>query len=151
LPVAARRSGGVQWIVELSGGYGRVADGDDPESFARAIEGVIDGPLPVDAATARARLVEAVGEAAVARRAIELYRSAADGANDGRRAAPDGRYAPSPPGADPGSSSRPVATRRFVSWRRCPPGSRPSSSWSCPLQSVTLTRRAGPASSQVGS
>jgi glycosyltransferase involved in cell wall biosynthesis len=112
LPVAARRSGGVPWIVDLSGGYGRVADGDDPESFARAIEGVLDGPLPVDAATARARLVEAVGEAAVARRAIELYRSAIDGANAGRGAAPDGRDAPSPPGADAAPEAPTTPARR---------------------------------------
>jgi hypothetical protein len=36
---------------------------------------VLRESLPVDPVTARARLVEAVGEAAVARRAIELYRS----------------------------------------------------------------------------
>jgi glycosyltransferase involved in cell wall biosynthesis len=112
LPVAARRSGGVPWIVELSGGYGRVADGDDPESFARAIERVLDGPLPIDAATARARLVQAVGEAAVARRAIELYRSAIDGANAGRGAAPDGRDVPSPPGADLAHEAATTTARR---------------------------------------
>ena len=77
LPVATRRSGGVPWIVELSGGYGAVAGGDDPEAFATAIDAVLAGRLPVDAATARARLVEAVGEAAVASKAMELYREAA--------------------------------------------------------------------------
>lgn len=77
LPVAARPSGGVPWIVELSGGYGEVAAGNDAAALAGSIESVLHGALPVDAATARARLVEAVGEAAVARRAIELYRSLA--------------------------------------------------------------------------
>jgi glycosyltransferase involved in cell wall biosynthesis len=78
LPVAARRSGGVPWIVELSGDYGAVAGGDDPEAFAAAIEAVLAGGLPVDAATARARLVEAVGADAVARRALDLYRGAVE-------------------------------------------------------------------------
>ena len=74
LPVASRRSGGVPWIIELSGGFGRVAEADEPESFApgdqrRARR--VDSP-----STRRPRelaLVDAVGEAAVARRAIELY------------------------------------------------------------------------------
>ncbi|MDO8485178.1 MAG: glycosyltransferase [Candidatus Limnocylindrales bacterium] len=74
LPVAARRSGGVPWIVELSGGYGSVADGDDSAAFARAIEAALAGPLPVDAATARASLIREVGQAAVAERALDLYR-----------------------------------------------------------------------------
>jgi glycosyltransferase involved in cell wall biosynthesis len=74
LPVAARQSGGVPWIIELSGGYGRVADGDSPEAFAAAIAAVLQGGLPVDAATARERLIDAIGEAAVARRAIDVYR-----------------------------------------------------------------------------
>jgi glycosyltransferase involved in cell wall biosynthesis len=77
LPVAARRSGGVPWIVELSGGYGRVAETDDPDAFARAIEAVLDGDVTVDAVTARRRLLDVVGEAAVARRAVDLYRAAA--------------------------------------------------------------------------
>jgi glycosyltransferase involved in cell wall biosynthesis len=81
LPVATRRSGGVPWVVELSGGYGRVADGDDPEAFASAIDAVLGGGLPVDAATARRRLVDVVGEAAVARQALELYRIAASSAH----------------------------------------------------------------------
>ncbi|MEX1168648.1 MAG: glycosyltransferase, partial [Chloroflexota bacterium] len=80
LPVAARRSGGVPWIIELSGGYGRVADGDDPGAFAAAIQRVLAGDLPVDAETARPRLVDVVGEGAVARRCIELYRNAASNA-----------------------------------------------------------------------
>jgi glycosyltransferase involved in cell wall biosynthesis len=80
LPVATRRSGGVPWIVELSGGFGRIADGDDAPAFARAIETALGEPLPVEAAAARASLVDAVGEAAVARRALELYgRAIGDG------------------------------------------------------------------------
>jgi glycosyltransferase involved in cell wall biosynthesis len=75
LPVAARPSGGVPWIVELSGGFGSVAEGDGAPALATAIELVLDGAFPVDAATARARLVETVGEAAVARQAIDLYRA----------------------------------------------------------------------------
>lgn len=73
LPVAARQSGGVPWIVELSGGFGRVADDEGPEAFARAIEAVLDGDVAVDAPTARQRLVDAIGEAAVARQAIDCY------------------------------------------------------------------------------
>ena len=73
LPVAARQSGGVPWIIELSGGFGRVAADDDPDSFAGAIDAVLDGELPVDAATARRRLVDSVGAEAVARQAIAIY------------------------------------------------------------------------------
>jgi glycosyl transferase family 1 len=76
LPVAARRSGGVPWIIELSGGYGRVADGDGADAFGRAIEAVLDGGLAVDAAVARSRLIEAIGERAVGRQARELYERA---------------------------------------------------------------------------
>jgi glycosyltransferase involved in cell wall biosynthesis len=74
LPVATRRSGGVPWIVDLAGGYGRVAENDDAASFAAAIEGVLAGGLPVTAVTARERLVDAVGAKAVAARAVEIYR-----------------------------------------------------------------------------
>lgn len=87
LPVAARRSGGVPWIIELSGGYGRVAEEDEAEAFAAAIEAVLDGGLPVGAATARERLVEAIGEASVAKQAVERYRSAIAEAATGERAA----------------------------------------------------------------
>jgi glycosyltransferase involved in cell wall biosynthesis len=76
LPVATRRSGGVPWLVELSGGLGSVADGDEPAAFAAAIARVLDGRLPVDAETARGRLVREVGAAAVAARALELYAEA---------------------------------------------------------------------------
>ena len=76
LPVAARRSGGVPWIVELAGGFGRVAEADDAASFAEAIDGVLAGDLPVDARVARDRLVAVVGAKAVATRAIEIYREA---------------------------------------------------------------------------
>ena len=79
LPVAARRSGGVPGIIQLSGGYGRVADGDDPASFATAIEGTLAGELSLDAASARRRLVDGVGAPAVAGQAIELYRDLAAG------------------------------------------------------------------------
>lgn len=76
LPVASRRSGGVPWIVELSGGYGAVADGDDVAAFAAAIETVVDRHLAVTAAEARTRLVGSVGAAAVATRAIAWYEKA---------------------------------------------------------------------------
>lgn len=76
LPVAARRSGGVPWIIRLSGGYGSVADGNDAHAFANAIEAVLAGAVHVDAASARSRLVEAIGERAVAGQAIELYEQA---------------------------------------------------------------------------
>jgi glycosyltransferase involved in cell wall biosynthesis len=73
LPVATRRSGGVPWIVELSGGAGAVAGGDDEAAFAVAIETVLDGRSSVDPAEARARLVAAVGQAAVAARTMACY------------------------------------------------------------------------------
>ena len=76
LPVATRRSGGVPWIVELSGGAGAVADGDDDAAFAAAIEKVLDGGVSVGAAEARARLVAEVGAAAVATRTLACYRDA---------------------------------------------------------------------------
>ncbi len=76
LPVAARRSGGVPWIIELSGGYGQVAEADDSEAFAAAIERALVGPLGVSAAGASERLIDVIGEAAIAQRTIELYRSA---------------------------------------------------------------------------
>lgn len=105
LPVATRRSGGVPWIVELSGGFGRIADGEDASAFGRAIEAALSEPLPVDAATARASLVDAVGEAAVARRALELYGRAIGDRSD--RA----------PGEDRGPASMALA--------RWPPGGLP--------------------------
>jgi D-inositol-3-phosphate glycosyltransferase len=73
LPVAARQSGGVPWIIELSGGFGRVAADDGPEGFADAIERTLDGSFGVAPEAARLRLLQAVGAPAVARQAIELY------------------------------------------------------------------------------
>lgn len=100
LPVATRRSGGVPWIVELSGGYGQVADGDDPEAFARTIHVVLAGRLGVDAAEARERLVNAVGEAAVAEKTVELYRTAASSAAADAAANPAGTAQPTPKSDD---------------------------------------------------
>ena len=82
LPVATRRSGGVPWIVELSGGFGAVATGDDEAAFARAIETVLDGHLPVDADDARARIVAEVGRDAVAARALACYEEAVSHATE---------------------------------------------------------------------
>ena len=76
LPVAARPSGGVPWILALSGGYGQIADGGEAAALATAIERVLDGDLAVDSATARQSLVEAIGEAAVARQTLNAYREA---------------------------------------------------------------------------
>lgn len=76
LPVAARQSGGVPWIIDVSGGFGRVADGDDPGAFADAIAAALDGPFAVDAPRARARLVATIGERAVASQALAVYRDA---------------------------------------------------------------------------
>ena len=53
-----------------------MADGDDARAFADAIEAALDGPFTVDAPTARARLVEAIGERAVASQAIAVYEDA---------------------------------------------------------------------------
>ena len=74
LPVATRRSGGVPWIVELSGGFGAVADGDDVTAFAGAIEAVLERRISATAQEGRERLVAAVGTASVTRRTIDRYR-----------------------------------------------------------------------------
>jgi glycosyltransferase involved in cell wall biosynthesis len=74
LPVASRRSGGVPWVLELSGGFGAVADGDDAAAFAAAIETVLDRRFPAAAPEARARLVAAVGATAITKLTIEGYR-----------------------------------------------------------------------------
>ncbi len=73
LPVAARRSGGVPWVIEMSGGFGEVAEGDDSDAFVRAVERVLDrredpkgGLDATAAAAARERLLASVGPAAVA-------------------------------------------------------------------------------------
>ena len=102
LPVAARRSGGVPWIIELSGGFGRVAAGDDADAFARAIEAVLDGPLAVTAAAARARLIGAIGERTVGRQARQLYVQAVEE----RAPAPETGERPAPPRARGGTATR---------------------------------------------
>jgi hypothetical protein len=66
----------VPWIIELSGGFGQVADSEGVDAFARAIEAVLEGRLPVDATVARSRLIEAIGERAVGRQAREVYEGA---------------------------------------------------------------------------
>jgi glycosyltransferase involved in cell wall biosynthesis len=117
LPVAARRSGGVPWIIDLSGGFGHVANGDDPAAFAEAIRSTLDEPLPVDASTARARLSAAVGERAVAGQALAVYEAAIEtaavpaappGPAAGRRAA----GVPVSPGAPNARPSILLATGR---------------------------------------
>jgi hypothetical protein len=76
LPVVSRRSGGVPWIIELSGGFGAVAASDDEAAFAAAIETVLDGDPPVAPFDARTALVAEVGRAAVAARTLAIYRDA---------------------------------------------------------------------------
>ena len=98
LPVATRRSGGVPWIVELSGGFGVVADADDEAAFAEAIESVLDGPLAVEPAEARARLVATVGRDAVGARTLSLYREAAGEVAVGEGPDSDAASAPAPVG-----------------------------------------------------
>jgi len=78
LPVATRRSGGVPWVIERSGGFGAVAEDDGTTSFAHAIETVLDGGLPVDAATARSRLTGEFSGDAVAEGALGHYRDVMD-------------------------------------------------------------------------
>ena len=110
LPVAARRSGGVPWIIELAGGVGRVAEGDDAESFTRAIEATLDGELAVDAAAAREGLVAAIGERSVARQAMDVYARAIAERSPGIRDTPAGiRDAPAASG-----TGRPEVTRTTV-------------------------------------
>jgi D-inositol-3-phosphate glycosyltransferase len=77
LPVAARRSGGVPWILELSGGFGVVAQGDDVAAFAATIDAALDDRFAVSPQEARARLVASVGTAAVAERMLACYREVA--------------------------------------------------------------------------
>jgi D-inositol-3-phosphate glycosyltransferase len=120
LPVAARRSGGVPWIIELSGGFGRVADGDDAEAFARAIEAVLDEAHELDPSTARSRLVEAIGQRAVGSQALRLYESEVAQALESRSrltepAETAGQRETAVPGDDAGPSPLPrvlVATGR---------------------------------------
>jgi glycogen synthase len=78
LPVATRRSGGVPWIVERSGGFGAITADDGPGSFAAAIQAVLDGPLAVHAATARSRLTDEFSAEVVARKALAHYRDLLD-------------------------------------------------------------------------
>ena len=98
LPVVARRSGGVPWILELSGGFGAVAAGDDEAAFAKAIETVLEGHLTVAAAEARARMVAEVGQAAVSAKTLACYREAtgdiADTSDPVGSAAPLGQTRP---------------------------------------------------------
>jgi glycosyltransferase involved in cell wall biosynthesis len=116
LPVATRRSGGVPWIVQLSGGFGAVAGDDGEAAFAEAIETLLDGRTPVVAADARARLVAELGRSAVAARTLACYREAVgDGAGPGSVEAPP-VPPPSPP-TSPGSTDLPrilVATGRAL-------------------------------------
>jgi len=73
LPVAARRSGGVPWIVDTSGGFGAIAAGDDAPALAAAIHQLLGTPPAIGARAARDRIVAAFGPEAVARSALELY------------------------------------------------------------------------------
>lgn len=118
LPVAARRSGGVPWIIELSGGFGRVAGGEDPEAFASAIEAVLDGPLAIDPATARSRLTEAIGERAVAGQAIELYGQAIAGAATEFADAITSPATPEPAGSAPAATGASGLPRVLVATGR---------------------------------
>jgi hypothetical protein len=79
LPVAARRSGGVPWIVDLSGGFGTVSEGDDAMAFAAAIQALLDAKPSVSPGEARARLVAAVGRSAVGAATLERYEEAIAG------------------------------------------------------------------------
>ena len=119
LPVASRRSGGVPWIVELSGGFGAVAAGDDAAAFAAAIETVLDRRLAVSAEEARTRLVATVGAAAVATRMIDCYREAA-GRSDSTPPQDTPQLEPVLPASSPaaGIPGVLVATERIESFRR---------------------------------
>jgi teichuronic acid biosynthesis glycosyltransferase TuaC len=103
LPVATRRSGGVPWIVERSGGFGAVAEGDDPASFAAAIDAVLRGPLAVDAVAARSRLEGEFGADVVAQKALALYKDAIDrvGSSAARRTTSDTLAPPPRPTEEP--------------------------------------------------
>lgn len=119
LPVATRRSGGVPWVVELSGGFGAVASDDDISSFAAAIEAVLGGRLAVPAEEARARLVAAVGTVAVATQVLGLYREVATATGDARTlTASASRHAPTvaPTSAAPASSPSAVMRPGAIPW-----------------------------------
>ncbi len=100
LPVATRRSGGVPWIVELSGGFGAVAAGDDAAAFADAIEAVLDQRFGTTASEARARLVARVGSEAVTARMIAVYRETIAAAGGTARVA-ERAIPPEPPARPP--------------------------------------------------
>lgn len=119
LPVASRRSGGVPWIVDMSGGFGAVAGGDDEAAFAAAIEQVMDRRLGVTAEEARARLVGSVGSRAIAAQAISLYRDVArrQGSEGHPTSATRSEASPSLRAGD-GIPGILVATERIESLRR---------------------------------
>jgi glycosyltransferase involved in cell wall biosynthesis len=73
VPVVARQSGGVPWIIGLSGGYGRVAETDDPASFASAIQAGLEAAPAIAPEDARVRLVRTLGAAAVGEQARAIY------------------------------------------------------------------------------
>jgi glycogen synthase len=115
LPVATRRSGGVPWIVDRSGGFGAVVERDDPGSFAAAIQGVLDGPLPVDAAVARARLTDEFSAEVVAQKAVAHYEGVLDrlhssAALPAPRPTPGDVVAPSAASASPARLPGPLPT-----------------------------------------
>lgn len=83
LPVAARASGGVSWVIETSGGFGAVARDGSPAALADAIVRLLAGPPSTDAPRARERIRAAFGAAAVARAALALYPAADPGAPAG--------------------------------------------------------------------
>lgn len=107
LPVATRRSGGVPWIVDRSGGFGAVAENDDPSSFAAAIETVLDGPLAVDAATARCRLARDFGAESIAQKAVEHYDAVIERAHSSAARQPRAPGDPVAPSPDPGDAAAP--------------------------------------------
>ena len=116
LPVAARPSGGVPWIVEQAGGFGTIAEDNSVGGFARAIERALEGALPVDAASARERLAEAVGAEAVGERTMALYREVADGSTTPLEAAGT-RRSEDPPSVGPELPTLLVATGWDQAWR----------------------------------
>ena len=73
LPVVARQSGGVPWIIGLSGGFGRVAETDEPASFADAIQATFDAPPAMEPWEARLRLVGTLGASAVSKQTGAIY------------------------------------------------------------------------------
>lgn len=96
LPVAARRSGGVEEILAGVGAGAELADPDTPEGLAAAILRLRDRLDGLDRAALRAGVAARYAPERVAAAIVELGRQAAGGVAMVRSAVPVGAAAPAP-------------------------------------------------------